>query len=677
MAVVLCSVFGAGAQFFTQQGVVLVGGKLNTYVAGSLTPVATYTDSTGAVANANPVVLDSGGRLTQQIWITAGTRIKFVVTDSTGASLGPTIDNIPGVNDVSAGLSVISWSASGVMPSFVNAMQFSAAGDQTSLFAVGSRIRYTVTAGVFYGTVSASVYVPTTTTVTVVADTIVLDSGLSAVAISPITVAGSPVGAGQIIFSPTLPYLTGTIGSKLREAASARDVGGVSGNILSALRLSNGAPGARFELDGYAARGDSGPTDTFWYDSTDVATADDGFFTIVSSGGARWKRIVNRHVLDVRKGGAKCDAVTDDINAVNATLSIAASGAVISMPLGLAAVSATVTINKDVTFEGVSKGRSGFYALGFVQDQSILNYTGTTGARIQSARLKNIALWSNNNLARGMTLTWVNLSSFEDVYFYNLYRGFYGDHCWSNNFKNISIFNITVETATLTAECNNILFDRVQFGGLNGVNVTGNCAGLTFNQCDFETVTGTTGRGILLAPVTGSAVSGVVVSSYFEGIKGAAIACAGVDVGSVRGLTVKGSSFYGGFADKYGSVSGNATNAIILSRVDGFECSNNVFTDWETNAFFRDATEANGQVKNNFLTRCPNLSNAANQFSSTVDVQNNTFGRKVELVTAVPTTGAHSVGDWAIAINSIVGQPKGWKCTVAGTPGTFVSEGVL
>ena len=158
MAVVLCSVFGAGAQFFTQQGVVLAGGKLNTYVAGSLTPVTTYTDSTGAVENANPVVLDSGGRLTQQIWITAGTRIKFVVTDSTGASLGPTIDNIPGVNDVSTATSTSIWSASGVTPSYVSATQFSVAGDQTALFPVGSRVRYTVTAGVFYGTVSASTY---------------------------------------------------------------------------------------------------------------------------------------------------------------------------------------------------------------------------------------------------------------------------------------------------------------------------------------------------------------------------------------------------------------------------------------------------------------------------------------------------------------------------------------
>jgi hypothetical protein len=229
MAVVLCSVFGAGAQFFTQQGVVLVGGKLNTYVAGSVsTPVATYTDSTGSVQNANPIILDSGGRLTQEIWLTAGTRVKFVLTDSTSASVGPTIDNIPGVNDVSTGASVSIWAASGVVPSYVNATQFSLVGDQTALFPVASRVRYTVTAGVFYGTVSASVYAPSTTTVTVSPDSSVLDSGLSAVAISPITIVGSPAGAGAIVFNPTITQPPSSLGAFVQSLGKTTTTGGTS-----------------------------------------------------------------------------------------------------------------------------------------------------------------------------------------------------------------------------------------------------------------------------------------------------------------------------------------------------------------------------------------------------------------------------------------------------------------
>lgn len=44
---------------------------------------------------------------------------------------------------------------------------------------------------------------------------------------------------------------------------------------------------------------------------------------------------------------------------------------------------------------------------------------------------------------------------------------------------------------------------------------------------------------------------------------------------------------------------------------------------------------------------------------------------------AVPSTGTWSVGDRVFNSVPSVGQPKGWVCTVAGTPGTWVSEGNL
>lgn len=49
-------------QFFTNAGVPMAGGFLYTYAAGTTTPLVTYTDSTGLIANTNPVVLDSRGR---------------------------------------------------------------------------------------------------------------------------------------------------------------------------------------------------------------------------------------------------------------------------------------------------------------------------------------------------------------------------------------------------------------------------------------------------------------------------------------------------------------------------------------------------------------------------------------------------------------------------------------
>jgi hypothetical protein len=52
-------------------------------------------------------------------------------------------------------------------------------------------------------------------------------------------------------------------------------------------------------------------------------------------------------------------------------------------------------------------------------------------------------------------------------------------------------------------------------------------------------------------------------------------------------------------------------------------------------------------------------------------------GRLTAAGNAAPTTGTWTRGDYVRNINPAVGQPKGWYCTVAGTPGTWVSEGNL
>jgi hypothetical protein len=57
------------------------GGQLFTYVAGTTTPLATYTDSTGMVLNSNPIILDAEGRAS--IWVTTSS-YKYVLKDSDG-----------------------------------------------------------------------------------------------------------------------------------------------------------------------------------------------------------------------------------------------------------------------------------------------------------------------------------------------------------------------------------------------------------------------------------------------------------------------------------------------------------------------------------------------------------------------------------------------------------------
>lgn len=78
-------------QVFDDYGVILAGGTIETFEAGTTTPLATYQDLDGLVANTNPVVLDSAGRAT--IRVTDGVAYKFVISDSDG-NLILTLDDI-------------------------------------------------------------------------------------------------------------------------------------------------------------------------------------------------------------------------------------------------------------------------------------------------------------------------------------------------------------------------------------------------------------------------------------------------------------------------------------------------------------------------------------------------------------------------------------------------------
>jgi len=98
MTVAISYFAGAGWQFFDNNGAPLAGGLIYTYAAGTTTPQATYTTSVGSIANSNPIVLNSAGRVPNEIWLTSGVSYKFVLKDSTGVQIG-SYDNLSSVND--------------------------------------------------------------------------------------------------------------------------------------------------------------------------------------------------------------------------------------------------------------------------------------------------------------------------------------------------------------------------------------------------------------------------------------------------------------------------------------------------------------------------------------------------------------------------------------------------
>lgn len=98
MTVNLSALAGAGAQFLDNSGNILSGGKLYSYAAGTTTPQITYTSASGSTPHANPIILNSAGRVaTGEIWLTAGSNYKFVLYTSTDVLIA-TWDNITGIN---------------------------------------------------------------------------------------------------------------------------------------------------------------------------------------------------------------------------------------------------------------------------------------------------------------------------------------------------------------------------------------------------------------------------------------------------------------------------------------------------------------------------------------------------------------------------------------------------
>lgn len=113
MTVSLSPIAGAGWQFFDNNGVPLAGGKLYTYAAGTTTPQTTYSDISGSTPNANPIILDSAGRISgsSEVWLTNGVAYKFVLKTSADVQIW-SADNVSGINDFSS-LTLIIYNATG------------------------------------------------------------------------------------------------------------------------------------------------------------------------------------------------------------------------------------------------------------------------------------------------------------------------------------------------------------------------------------------------------------------------------------------------------------------------------------------------------------------------------------------------------------------------------------
>jgi hypothetical protein len=89
----------------------VAGGQLFTFIAGTSTPVATYSDVGLTVAHANPILLNSAGRPASGgselgVYLTPGSSYKFVLQDAHGATIW-TQDNVAAVPSSSLSVDVV------------------------------------------------------------------------------------------------------------------------------------------------------------------------------------------------------------------------------------------------------------------------------------------------------------------------------------------------------------------------------------------------------------------------------------------------------------------------------------------------------------------------------------------------------------------------------------------
>jgi hypothetical protein len=219
MAVNLSPVGGVAGQFFDNNGDPLVGGKLFTFAAGTTTPQITYTSASGTTPNSNPIILNGGGRVPAEIWLTDGLQYKFVLYSSTNQLIG-SWDNVVGINSNFVNFTSqqeIQTATAGQTVFTLTTMQYLPGTNSLTVFVDGVNQ---------YGPGAQYAYIETDgTTVTFVTG---LHVGASVKFTTSIVNSTAATTADQVSYTPAGSGAVVTnVQAKLRETVSVKDFGAV------------------------------------------------------------------------------------------------------------------------------------------------------------------------------------------------------------------------------------------------------------------------------------------------------------------------------------------------------------------------------------------------------------------------------------------------------------------
>jgi parallel beta-helix repeat protein len=223
MAVNLSPVGGVAGQFFDNNGDPLVGGKLFTFAAGTTTPQVTYTSASGNTPNSNPIILNGGGRVPAEIWLTDGLQYKFVLYSSTNQLIG-SWDNIIGINSSFVNFvnqQEIQTATAGQTVFTLTTTQYQPGTNSLSVFVDGVNQ---------YGPSAQYAYVETNST------TITFVTGLHVGALVKFTTSqinsSAATSADQVSYTPAgTGAVVTNVQAKLRETVSVKDFGAVGDGV--------------------------------------------------------------------------------------------------------------------------------------------------------------------------------------------------------------------------------------------------------------------------------------------------------------------------------------------------------------------------------------------------------------------------------------------------------------
>lgn len=688
-------------QFFTVNGDPLAGGKLYTYAAGTTTPLATYTDSTGITPNTNPVILDARGEAS--IWLFSTLGYKFVLKTATEVLIY-TVDNINGTTtpDQFAMASTVGYTPAGTgavvtnvqtkLRETVSVKDFGAVGDGVTNDTVA--IQNAITFARLQGGQSRKLYWPRgtyliTNTITIGTNQYVdFDPGVTInfVPADPLnTYCFVAANQSAIYFNGNGTTINGTRGTVAGQGVGTGFfIYGCDNVVIRDFTINN------FATDGITLTGDntgSGPC-------TDVL-------------------IENCRVNNCRRNGMSiisaldCTVIGGSYNGTNGALGGPWAGI-------------DIEPNQDCFLEnvnliGVSTANNDGAGIQFTPGGLSFNVARRFSVFVTSGRSV-----SDGDLTGVSGLYFANGGSFPNKVFGEIvvdgfivdspksrgvnFREWEHDKCPRAVLNNVSVYNpdSTLNTASNADRSGFVIgLDATQNSTTLGNIVMNNCHAedtrspprmvwgmVAFSDAakEIKDVTVIDPRSVNFtagnkADIITTVANGPGTSNFFDVVYSRPIPVdlsasqSIADFGGKRiNVTVSSNVFTLPSASNCGGLSYEIQNAVGVSSTTVAVQPGETILGIVGVAGTSLVLDAGGFVRLRSIT---SGSWHVEALDGLWRLPGMVSPRQIQFNSAAPVSGTWTRGDIVFNSNAAIGQPKGWQCTVSGTPGTWVSMGNL